>query len=583
MTATSDQSLVFSQRPAPWLYVLVLAALAFLAYLLTSAFGHALLGAPSLSERLSVLAFCLFVMIAAFSAFHNIAVLVFGASVKLSRRRLRVRQLRSGGDAGRPTAGLPRPRVALLYTTCNDFSEDSVFSLVSQHYEAFTVYILDDGDDPSCAQRIDAFAARHGSRVRVVRRRSRRGYKAGNLNNCLRNIAVHEPYFALADADEVLPPDFLQRAVQILDAHPSIGFVQASHGHNPRTATCFAAELGPGVDAHYRWYYDYRNRFGFVMLLGHGALIRRAVWESIGGFPEVVSEDLAFAIRARDAGWRGYFAADLLCLEDFPATLGRFRVRHMKWVCGTCQLLATEFGRLLQSRRITLVEKVDVLVAISPLVFSAVVLPLTIALNWGLATFVELPATAGIAASTATLSHHALSSRYVALGGAGLFFLMTLGTFASTLIFVVDMANQPRQLAVFIAKSVVVYGALVGLSVIGVASYLLTGRARFFVTGESDHRTRKAPSGLKGLPRSHPDRYLVRCIEATIGASILGFAFGHAFHASLVGLGFGVLGHSILHQADWNVRLSQWLVAVPPLLVFGDVLIGGLLAAGIRV
>ncbi|MBK6781199.1 MAG: hypothetical protein IPG75_16920 [Gemmatimonadetes bacterium] len=74
-----------------------------------------------------------------------------------------------------------------------------------------------------------------------------------------------------------------------------------------------------GIDIHWRWYHPLRNRYGFVMLLGHGAVVRREVWEEVGGFPEIVSEDLAFSLRARQHGWHGGVRRrTLIYYEEFP-------------------------------------------------------------------------------------------------------------------------------------------------------------------------------------------------------------------------------------------------------------------------
>ena len=63
------------------------------------------------------------------------------------------------------------------------------------------------------------------------------------------------------------------------------------------------------------------------MFLGHGAVLRRRCWGVVGGFPEIVSEDLAYAIRIREHGWRGYFVKDVVCYMKIflkPSGLSEF-------------------------------------------------------------------------------------------------------------------------------------------------------------------------------------------------------------------------------------------------------------------
>ena len=118
------------------------------------------------------------------------------------------------------------PDIAILYTTCNDFIEKSVQSCVDQDYKNFKVYILDDSRQPEYKLRIDTFASKYPKRVVVVRRPDKKGFKAGNMNFELTHFATDEPYFAIADADEILPRDFLLKLVPVIESDDSCGFVR---------------------------------------------------------------------------------------------------------------------------------------------------------------------------------------------------------------------------------------------------------------------------------------------------------------------------------------------------------------------
>jgi cellulose synthase/poly-beta-1,6-N-acetylglucosamine synthase-like glycosyltransferase len=348
--ATSSDHVEVVREPAPHLYAGI--GLAWIAALVW--FHPRLMSLMDLAQSpgswMALGFFVVFIELAWLYGFYNIGV-VIAAAVYRKKHSLRV---------GSPPLPPDPPPVALLYTTYNDFVEESVRSCVVQEYLDYHVYILDDSTDPACRDQVDAFAAVHEDRVTVVRRPDRRGFKAGNLNHALAQVAK-EPFFALVDADEILPPDFLSRSLPYLLADPSCGFVQANHQANPGQQGKLPRSVAVGIDVHWRWYQPLRNRYGFVMLLGHGAVLRREAWEAVGGIPELVSEDLAFAVRLREAGWRGYFAEDIVCYEDFPDSVRAFRVRHMKWTRGTSEFIVKETGRLLRARNISWVEKLDIL------------------------------------------------------------------------------------------------------------------------------------------------------------------------------------------------------------------------------
>ncbi len=564
--------------PRPHLYAAV-----FGAWLLALAWFHPRLAGllDMATTPLGVAAlgfFVVFTELAWLYAFFNIGVVAFAA---IHRRR-------AGRDGDAPPS-VPLPPVAVLYTTCNDFVEASAASCLSQRYPEYTVYLLDDSSDPAWRARVDAFAARHPGRARVVRRPDRRGFKAGNLNHALRT-AARQPLFALVDADEILPPDFLLRTAHRLLADDRCGFVQANHECNTSGASRFARDLGAGIASHWRWYQPLRNRYGFVMLLGHGALVRRQAWVDAGGFPEVVSEDLAFALRARERGWRGRFAEDVVCKEDFPEDVRAFRIRHMKWTRGTCEFLAKEMGRALRSPRIPLVEKLDVLFPTANLPLSLAFFLFVLDANVLLpALFGEVrPLTLSLGGAEWTIPTLALDARFGAVMTPDFFAITVATLLAPVLCFLLDMWRTPLRLLRFLARSTAVYGALGPLSSIGVLLFAATGKAVFHVTAE---RGRAAPArtGARGprlreraralLSGSHPDHVAVQAFELSCGLGF-GLVCLRTFQVSFCGLALAFVLLPVAHHVRWENPVLRALVWAPLALVAGGVALGGLSLLG---
>jgi cellulose synthase/poly-beta-1,6-N-acetylglucosamine synthase-like glycosyltransferase len=286
------------QRPQPHLYLSIFGTWLLSLIWFQPRLWHLLEMTDSALGVLAIVFFIVFTEIAWLYALFNVFVVVFAVVY---------RRCYSGHDMGHWAISGTPPAVAILYTTCNDFVEESLNSCLCQDYPNFKIYILDDSSSLQHMALVDDYARRYPELVQVVRRANRKGFKAGNLNHGLATAATQEPYFALVDADEILPVHFLSSLVPKLVSDQRCAFIQANHQSNPNDSSALAKSLGVGIDIHWRWYHPLRNRFGFVMLLGHGALIRRACWQAVGGFPELVSEDLAFALRLRERGWRGYF------------------------------------------------------------------------------------------------------------------------------------------------------------------------------------------------------------------------------------------------------------------------------------
>lgn len=489
------------------------------------------------------------------------------------------------------------PPVAILYTTCNDFVEESVLSCVQQDYPDFTVYLLDDSTDEKYKALVDGFAARFPERVKVVRRPDRKAFKAGNMNHGLAVAATQEPYFAIADADEILPPDFLTKLVPVIENDPTCGFVQANHRANPNSQSALSKSLGVGIDIHWKWYQPLRNDYGFVMFLGHGALLRRKCWEEIGGFPDIVSEDLGFAIHIREKGYRGRFVEEVICYEDFPDTVRAFRIRHIKWTRGTSEFLHKKMGWLLRARNISWTEKLDIL-------FPTLNLPLTLVyFLFMLNANLILPMFFGyrqdltfvVGKQEFLFPILALSPGFEVIYDWDFFTITLLTFFAPVLSFVVALANKPAQLFRFLSHSTALYAALSPLSSIGVVAYLISGKAFFLVTGDTrqqEHRndstddSRWSVKKIRDawthfLAKSHPDSAIVQGFELGVGF-VFALLAVWMFQISFFGLCLAFLLLPLMHHLPWNHRFVKAAVYVPFALILLGVFLSGLSVFGMK-
>ncbi len=108
--------------------------------------------------------------------------------------------------------GIDNYRVAILYTTCNDYNHIAFNSLTKQAKVNYDIFILDDSNDKEVIEKIDESAFFHRN-VSIIRRSNRQGYKGGNINHWLFNYPdVHKyDYILLADADENISPLFLNK------------------------------------------------------------------------------------------------------------------------------------------------------------------------------------------------------------------------------------------------------------------------------------------------------------------------------------------------------------------------------------
>lgn len=247
------------------------------------------------------------------------------------------------------------PLIAVLYATCDDFDRACCFSCLEQDYKSFRLFICDDSEKPEIQKQIDNFTREHSkrgtqSKCEVLRRGTKRGFKAGNLNDAIQKIPAAD-WILLIDADQILPRSYISDLVARLPQHAdtNVAFLQAAHYANAQSgkSSYFQLYLSPEVSLYYVRDLSLRNSCGFVPLLGHGAMISMSAWSKVEGFPEVVSEDFAFAVRVANKGLRGEYVENVVSKESFPYDFGGFTTRLKKFAAGTAELWRHELMRFL--------------------------------------------------------------------------------------------------------------------------------------------------------------------------------------------------------------------------------------------
>ncbi|MGG7508471.1 glycosyltransferase [Plantibacter sp. YIM 135249] len=254
---------------------------------------------------------------------------------------------------------ISQAHVALLYCTANDFDAQALSASMRQTHPGVSTVILDDSSDPGKQAEIDEFARVSGAQV--VRRAERTGYKAGNLNHFFSTKPTHDA-FVILDSDEVLQPDFVERSLDRLSRESAtrvVGVVQGRH-RTHRGQSRFADEFGQMFETHVRVTQLVRANHGFSFFMGRGALITAECVEAVGGFPEMVMEDLAFSLELQRAGFDIVYAPELVSSEDYPVDYHAFTKQHGKFIEGATEFVGRYTSTILRSR-LSAAQKIDLL------------------------------------------------------------------------------------------------------------------------------------------------------------------------------------------------------------------------------
>src|SRR3989344_1093818 len=106
------------------------------------------------------------------------------------------------------------------------------------------IYLLDDSSSEEDMASMKILSKYYG--CMLVRRSDRTGFKAGNINNAIKN-AVREEYFVVFDSDQAPEPKFLEEVMDYF-SNISVGFVQTpQHFINVTTPLERAAKIGTDI------------------------------------------------------------------------------------------------------------------------------------------------------------------------------------------------------------------------------------------------------------------------------------------------------------------------------------------------
>ncbi|HKQ09114.1 MAG TPA: glycosyltransferase [Blastocatellia bacterium] len=461
-----------------------------------------------------------------------------------------------------PRHARPAPHesdIAVLYTTMNDFSEAAARSCVNLSYPQFHVFLLDDSTEPQERSRVDEFHRRFPHLTTVMRRPNLHGFKAGNLNHALELIADRYEFFVVCDADGVLPADFLGRAIAYF-TNEQVGFVQARQRvvRSDRN-TAFANELAASVEIYWQRIVPATQHFGFVIFHGHGGMIRTSVWQKVGGFPTVVAEDLAFSTRARQEGYVGLLADDLVCEEEFPSSYEAFARRQLKYTRGALEHLAKDMPAFLLSARITWVEKLDRLLAslamVSAFPFFLFLMNFTLVLPFIFSApssrlggpFARLMSVWGLLRID-TDQVPILTWPFIVMTVIALF-----GPLAPA---ACHLWKRPAELARYIATSIAIHLSLILSQFWEMLLLATTGRNAFPVTGD------RAASQPSREERRAADRFRQNA-PGLLGLAILFMAAIVSANVGVLPVCFALAAGVAINQWGWEHSLARITVLLP--------------------
>jgi biofilm PGA synthesis N-glycosyltransferase PgaC len=244
------------------------------------------------------------------------------------------------------------PPVAALIAARNEeasIGETLTAALRSNYPGPLEVVVVDDGSTDRTAEIVREVAARD-DRVRLIR--VAHGGKAHALNTGL--ITIDAPVVATIDADTFLLPDTLKRAVARLTQSPpdTVAVAGGVLVRNSRANLLTRAQEWDyflGIASVKR---EQSLLRGTLVAQGAFSVYRTAALRRVGGWPDMIGEDIVLTWAMLDAGGRTGYEATAVAFTDVPRETTAFLRQRERWARGMIEGLRTYGSRLVRRGRL---------------------------------------------------------------------------------------------------------------------------------------------------------------------------------------------------------------------------------------
>lgn len=228
-------------------------------------------------------------------------------------------------------------KVAAVIPTYNEDAklvQDTTFSVQLVAKRRGDVYILDDSTDENIKKGIEELT-KFG--VHVLHRDTRRGYKAGAINDFLKLYGDRYDLIAIFDADQRPVNAFFNEVLKYF-SDPEVAFIQVPQAYT---------ELETGIAYGSYWQQlpfqriIMRGREDSIFSIGSGTVFRIKALVDVGGLDEnTVTEDIATSIDLHARGYKSIYVDKLLIwYGQPPKDLKSYLTQQSRWSLGGFQLL----------------------------------------------------------------------------------------------------------------------------------------------------------------------------------------------------------------------------------------------------
>jgi cellulose synthase/poly-beta-1,6-N-acetylglucosamine synthase-like glycosyltransferase len=216
------------------------------------------------------------------------------------------------------------------------------------------IMIGDDSNDGTTTDLIKKFVKRYPE-VKLLRRSSNVGFKAGNLNNMLKDS--NGEIIVVFDSDFIPPKGFLKKVVPPFLEDERVGCVQVKWKFLNLMQNRISKLASAILMVYHQIIAPLNSSGGVSLLFGSGEAVRKSLLLNMGGWQEgSLTEDVEFSVRILKNKYKTVYISDFEIPGEAPFTLKGFFKQQKKWAYGNVRTFI-QHARWIIFGKLSLIQK----------------------------------------------------------------------------------------------------------------------------------------------------------------------------------------------------------------------------------
>ena len=240
------------------------------------------------------------------------------------------------------------PSVAIIIPTLNedpDMVKETILKAKNVDYDNFQVILMDSSTDDII--RGETAEMCNSLSINYMFRDTLRGFKAGSINDTIKNLNKDFKYVLILDSDHRLKRSVFQDLIPIMENDSSLTFIQTPQYFEMPDKDRLALAYSFQQHVFYKHICRGLCVYGTSYICGTNVLIKLDDLNKIGGMDEdCITEDIATSFIFHTYGYKSIYIDTVYAVGLPPPSLSAYYNQQMRWSYGTFQNTKKVLGKL---------------------------------------------------------------------------------------------------------------------------------------------------------------------------------------------------------------------------------------------